>query len=141
MKSKNMKSKHHDFVADLVWQIKAAKLPMPEREVKFHPTRRWRFDLAWTFLAKETMPIDDSLPERSTFEAVVVQRIKKIALEVEGAVWSQGRHTRGSGFVKDMEKYNEAALLGWIVYRVSTNQVTSGEALKLVEKIFNLRGY
>ena len=110
-----MKSKHHNFVADLAWQIKAAKLPRPDLEVKFHSTRRWRFDLAWIVVDGQTV---------------------KIALEVEGAVWSQGRHTRGSGFVKDMEKYNNASLLGWTVYRVSTHQVTSGEALKLIERIF-----
>lgn len=111
-----MKSKHHDFVADLAWQIMVAKLPVPGRELKFHPTRKWRFDLAWIFV--------------DCGEEV------KIALEVEGAVWSQGRHTRGSGFVKDIIKYNEAQLLGWQVYRVTTGDVTTGNALKLIERIF-----
>lgn len=63
------------------------------REYRFHPTRKWRFDLAWP----------DSM----------------VALEIEGAVWVQGRHTRGSGFAKDMEKYNAAALLGWRVLRTT----------------------
>jgi len=63
----------------------------PVAEYKFHPTRKWRFD--WAF-------VDE-----------------KIAVEQEGAIWVQGRHTRGSGFVKDMEKYNEAARLGWRIFR------------------------
>lgn len=71
------------------WKI--AGLPVPVAEHKFHPTRKWRFDYAW--------------PDRL------------VALEVEGGVWAQGRHTRGSGFVKDMEKYNAAAALGWRVLR------------------------
>ena len=61
-------------------------------EYRFHPTRRWRFDFA--------------IPE------------EKVAVEVEGGVWTGGRHTDGSGFVKDMEKYNEATMRGWAVLRV-----------------------
>ena len=131
-----MKSKHHDFVADLVWQIKAAKLPTPELEVKFHPTRKWRFDMAWTYLAWHEIPAFDEGMNPCPAGTLRQREMYKIALEVEGGVWAQGRHTRGAGFMKDIEKYNEANHLGWTVYRVSTNQVTSGEALKLIERIF-----
>lgn len=71
--------------------ITSSGLPEPATEHRFHPTRRWRFDIAWT----EQM----------------------VALEVEGGVWTQGRHTRGAGFIKDMEKYNAAHALGWVVLR------------------------
>ncbi len=90
-------------------QCKAIGLPLPETELKFHPTRKWRFDYAW--------------PDR------------KIACEVEGAVWVQGRHTRGSGFVKDLEKYNTAAEMGWRVVRVTTQDVKNGRALQWIERI------
>jgi len=63
----------------------------PHREYRFHPSRRWRFDYAW--------------PSRM------------IALEIEGGVWTGGRHTRGAGFLGDMEKYNAATLMGWKVLR------------------------
>jgi very-short-patch-repair endonuclease len=88
--------------------LRAQKINGYEREYEFARPRKWRFDFAW------------------------VQ--KRIALEIEGAVWVNGRHTRGSGFVKDMEKYNAAALAGWKVFRVSTAQVRSGEALRIVER-------
>ena len=68
-----------------------SKLPEPQPEFRFHPSRRWRFDYAW--------------PDHH------------VALEVEGAVWTQGRHTRGSGFLADIEKYNAAAALGWRIIR------------------------
>jgi hypothetical protein len=57
----------------------------------FHPTRKWRFDLA--------------LP------------ILKIAVEYEGISSSKSRHTTIKGYTGDTEKYNEAALMGWIVIR------------------------
>jgi hypothetical protein len=35
--------------------------------------------------------------------------------EVEGGVWTCGRHVRGRGYEGDCEKYSEAALRGWCV--------------------------
>lgn len=66
--------------------------PAPVREFVFAKPRRWRFDFAW--------------PSR------------KVAVEIEGGVWSGGRHTRGGGFIGDCEKYNEACFCGWQVYRL-----------------------
>ena len=82
----------------------------PEREYRFHPERKWRFDFAW--------------PKR------------KIAVEVEGAVWARGRHTRGAGYTADCTKYNAAAELGWQVFRYTTGQVQDGEALLQIERVF-----
>lgn len=83
------------------------------REHRFHPKRRWRFDFAW-------------LPEM-------------LAVEVEGGVFSRGRHTRGSGFVEDCEKYAEAAILGWTVIRVPTSWATSGKAFRLIVRWMEAR--
>ena len=88
----------------------AANVPKPEREYRFDPSRRWRFDFAWP-------------PQ-------------KLAVEIEGGTFSGGRHTRGSGFEADAEKYAEAVLAGWRVLRVSTAMVTDGRALRLVERAF-----
>lgn len=70
-------------------------------EMKFHPLRRWRFDFA--------------IPKY------------KIAIEVEGAVWINGRHTRGSGFIKDIEKYNAATILGWRVLKYTKENMANLE--------------
>jgi very-short-patch-repair endonuclease len=63
-----------------------------------------------------------------------------ILLEIEGSVWTQGRHTRGSGFLKDMEKYNTATMLGYRVLRFSTQQVERGEAKEFLRKFLTQRG-
>jgi hypothetical protein len=75
-------------------------------EHRFHPHRRWRFDVAF--------------PE------------KMIAAEIDGAVWVQGRHTRGKGFIGDQEKTNEAQLLGWQVYRFVPADLESGKFLDVL---------
>lgn len=36
---------------------------------------------------------------------------------MEGGVWTNGRHTRGAGFLADVSKYNRAAVLGWRLLR------------------------
>ena len=89
-------------------QAQYAGLLEPECQYRFHPTRRWVFDFAWPAC--------------------------RIALEIEGGTWTQGRHTRGAGFEKDCEKYNEAALMGWAVFRVPTCWVYDGKALALLER-------
>ena len=93
----------------LLLQIRAAGLPEPEREHRFCPHRRWRFDFSW--------------------------REHLIACECEGGVFSGGRHTRGKGFSNDCEKYNYAAVIGWRVFRFTGDMIDSGRALWFLETV------
>jgi len=78
----------------------------PEREYKFAEGRKYRFDFAW--------------PRH------------KIAVEIEGGTWVQGRHNRGSSIESDMRKYNLAASLEWLVFKFTTDMVKSGEAINVI---------
>jgi len=40
-------------------------------------------------------------------------------------VWSRGRHTRPTGFLNDMEKYNLAASMGILVFRVPSHDIST----------------
>jgi len=100
---------HLEDKFDLI--VLALELPEPEREHRFHHPRRWRFDRAW--------------PDRL------------IAAEIEGGIWSHGRHTRGSGFEGDCEKYNAAALEGWTVLRFTSGMIDSGLAARTLELAFS----
>lgn len=88
-------------------QCKAAGLPVPVPELRFHPVRRWRWDWAW--------------------------KGNLLALEVQGAVFVQGRHSRGASMMKDFEKFNHGAIAGWRVLFCVPRQIANGEALAIVE--------
>jgi len=102
-----------DLEAEMALQIRAYKLPTPEREFRFTKGRRFRFDFAWV--------------------------AQKVALEVEGGVWSGGRHSRGAGFNSDCEKYALATLEGWRVFRVTTNHIKSGDAIQWIQAALSVK--
>lgn len=58
-----------------------------------------------------------------------------IAIEIEGGVYSRGRHVRPKGFLGDIEKYNRAAVLGWRVLRMTPQQFDGLEFVPLVKEI------
>lgn len=59
----------------------------------------------------------------------------EIGIEVEGGVFVQGRHTRGKGYVNDMEKYNEAQLMGIKVFRFTWDQIEKNKEIELVDRL------
>jgi len=80
--------------------------PGSVEEFRFAPPRRFRFDFAW-------------IPQ-------------KVALEVNGGVWVHGRHNRGAGYIRDMEKLNLAASLGWRVFQFTPQQVQRMEHVPII---------
>lgn len=82
------------------------RLPHPHREFKFSDDRGWRADYCW--------------PQQL------------LILEVEGGVWTQGRHTRGKGFLLDLEKYNAAAVLGYRLLRVTPSTLHTNDTIVMI---------
>ena len=89
--------------------IRLTGLPSPTREYRFHPLRRWRFDFAWPRY--------------------------KVAVEVDGGIYSRGRLVRGSGFERDAEKRNAAVMAGWRVLHFTPRLVKSGAAVLAIESL------
>ena len=82
----------------LVALFKAEGLPEPTPEYAFAaPARKWRSDYCWI--------------------------IPRIIVEIDGAIWTQGRHTRPQGYLADMEKLNAATMLGYRVLRYGPHQL------------------
>ena len=78
------------------------------QEYQFHPKRKWR--------------VDFYLPQFG------------IAIELEGGVWSSGRHTRGSGYIADIEKYNEITAAGLMLIRVTYATINKRATFDLIER-------
>jgi very-short-patch-repair endonuclease len=71
-----------------------------QREYRFHPIRKWRFDWAMTE--------------------------KRVAIEYEGGVFLGRGHTGGVIYGQNCEKYNTAALMGWTVLRFTAPMIRAG---------------
>lgn len=85
---------------DTLWrQIGGPEL---EREVRFHPRRRFKFDRA--------------------------SRVARVAVELDGGTWVGGRHVSGVGFARDCEKLNLAILAGYVVFRFTTDMLDTDPA-------------
>jgi hypothetical protein len=95
--------------------LRQAGIPRPQHEYRFAPPRRWMFDYAWAD------------PEHM------------VALEVEGGVWIKGggRHNRGAGYLRDVEKYNRATVLGWRVVRCTPDTLCSVETLDMLKALLS----
>lgn len=104
-------------------KVRMAGLDPPVREFAFHERRRWRFDFAYPRY--------------------------RIAVEIEGGIYPMkqadgtmrlGRHSSGAAFEKDAEKYNEAAIRGWLVLRFTAKMVADGRALAMLEQAITAVG-
>lgn len=94
------------------WQaLRPTDAPDPVAEYAFLPPRRWRFDYAW--------------PDA------------RVAVELEGGVYTNGRHVRPDGFTGDCVKYNHAALNGWRVLRF-TGQLLSEDPATCISQVAQL---
>jgi very-short-patch-repair endonuclease len=82
-------------------RLLAPDVPPAEREYRCHPTRRWRFDLAWP--------------------------AHRLALEIDGGQWAAGggRHNQDG----DREQRNQAACLEWRVLRYSPAMLDAPDRL------------
>jgi very-short-patch-repair endonuclease len=100
----------------LAGQLRQAGFPEPVREFPFaRPIgRNWRADFGWPFI--------------------------RLIVECEGGIWSAGAHVRGTGYSEDLEKYNTAEIMGYMVLRFTKEMVESGAALAVIERGMKRRG-
>ncbi len=90
-----------DELITIITVLRPSLLDGLVREYRFHPDRRWRFDVAFPRY--------------------------RVAVEVDGGQWMSGggRHNTNA----DREKLNTAAMHGWLVLRVSPSMLAMPERI------------
>ena len=96
---------------------KAHGIPRPIAQFQFHPERKWRFDWSWPWETSKDIPV---------------------ALEIQGGIFTQGRHTRGAALLKEMEKLNEAAILGYRILYCTPKDVETGAIFPTIKRALGL---
>ena len=92
---------------ELAMQLQLLGVPEPIRDkCRPIPGRMWRADFSWPN------------PIHKTFD-----HGEGLIVEVEGGIWSQGRHVRGQGFIDDCRKYRAFTLAGWKVLRYTSEDI------------------
>lgn len=81
-------------------------------EHRFHPVRRWRFDYAFPDLM--------------------------IAVEYDGLMFRSVGHTSLGAIMSDMERTNQAQLLGWTIYRANAKTVANKEFFAVIEEALRI---
>ncbi len=89
-------------------------IPEPLYEYQFCADRKWRFDISWDGL------------------------LRPVAIEVQGGIFSGGAHVRGAAMLREFEKLNTAATLGWRILFVTPDQLMRLDTVNLVKRCLNL---
>ena len=93
--------------------LESLGLPEPEREYRFDAKRRFRFDFAW--------------PEI------------KLAVEINGGIWTlKPSHSR-AGHIRDMEKLNLAAEMGWIVLQYEPKKIQYQQIERVYSRLWKFQ--
>lgn len=104
------------LVRHILTRMIQAGLPEPAREFIFAPPRKWRFDLCYP------APL-------------------MIGIEAEGGTWGRrrSRHTTAIGYRNDCEKYSNAAIMGWMVLRFTTDMIEDDSFLDYIIRAIESR--
>ena len=100
-------SSHLEQVFFILWKLSYPKLPL-QKEVALIPRRKFRFDFVHT--------------------------ASKTCIEIQGGLYSRGRHTRGKQMEKEYLKWLLAQSLGYTIIPIGTEQVEDGKVLELIAK-------
>lgn len=98
------------YLGEILLILRALEIPYEQEHLFALPNKRFRFDIA----------ILD----------------QKIAIEYEGLFSEKSGHTTIKGYVKDVQKYNLATILGWRILRYTAVNHTEvhNDILKLYKK-------
>lgn len=98
----------------LYTRLQHAGLPLGEGQVRFVPGRQYRWDRCW--------------------------KAEMVAVEVQGAIYANGAHSRGSGVQRDCVKHSIGAALGWRLLPITEAMLDDGSAIDLIRQALEHEG-
>lgn len=102
-------------------------------EYKFSHDRKWRFDVAfpWNYVDTPIVTVKEG-------ESISELAHRPLAIEVQGGIWSAGRHNRGAAMLKEWEKLNTAACLGWRILYCQPSELCTVAFANTIKRALNL---
>lgn len=97
----------------LLRKLRRAGLPEGTAQVRGIPGRQFKFDRGWTD--------------------------RKVAVNVQGAIYVRGGHSTGTGIERDCEVACLATLAGWTYLPVTEKQIESGRAVEWIAQALGVR--
>jgi hypothetical protein len=58
-----------------------------------------------------------------------------VGIEIAGGIWGKGAHSSGKGLMRDYEKLNLCQMNGWIVFQLSSQQITPQWCKRIAQTI------
>jgi very-short-patch-repair endonuclease len=66
---------------------------------------------------------EEQLIPKRKYRFDFVNKEAKVAIEINGQIWSKGGHSSGTGLQRDYEKMNLAQCLGYAVFQLSSDMI------------------
>lgn len=91
------------------------------------------------FVQEHKFAKDAEPPRQFRFDFAFPDRLMagnwRLAVEIEGITDQGGRHQRMDGFAIDLEKYELALELGWVVYRITPKMARSLRSIEMIRSL------
>lgn len=88
--------------------------------------------------SKKEVLFKDIMPTRRRFRADFYLPEKKIIVELNGGSWCGGRHVRGLGYARDLEKSNLAQINGCKYLQYTYTQIRQGFLIQDINIIYGV---
>jgi very-short-patch-repair endonuclease len=104
-----------------------------EREIRENFARQ--FESVWNRLGGPTLIKEFKFCAERDWQNDYLHEASKTIIELDGGVWTGGRHVRPQGFINDCIKLNVASLADYRVIRIPTGFATDNYLGQIIEYI------
>lgn len=115
------------------FQLRAYNLPKPFSYINTSKQLSYEY----RYCAK----VDEFGVEARDFRADYAWPEVRLLVELNGGIWIQGAHAHPLNIERDIIKHQYAALLGFFVLPITTDQVKNGHGIAWLQRVLCARGW